>query len=101
MPRNAGQHLHPLPALLHASCLPQDVGVIAAGAGYSQRIAEQADWLGSAKIALQGTRACLGWDRAAMGGVHACTAVVDLWLQLLQHSMHTVQVGSAVGTAAA
>ena len=31
----------------------QDIGVIASGAAYSQGIAEQADWLGSAKITLQ------------------------------------------------
>lgn len=31
----------------------QDIGVIASGAAYSQGIAEQADWLGSAKITMQ------------------------------------------------
>ncbi len=37
---------------------------------------------------LQGTKACLGWDREPQGGSHACTAVVDLWLQLLQLALH-------------
>lgn len=40
---------------------------------------------------LQGTKACLGWDREAQGGTHACTAVVDLWLQLLQRTLHLSQ----------
>lgn len=47
---------------------------------------------------LQGTKACLGWDREAQGGSHACTAVVDLWLQLLQRTLHLSQklpLGSA------
>ena len=39
-------------------------------------------------VVLQGTKACLGWDREPQGGSHACTAVVDLWLQLLQRSLH-------------
>ena len=42
---------------------------------------------------LQGTKACLGWDRQPLGGTHAPTAVVDLWLQLLQISSHVAQVG--------
>lgn len=66
----------------------QDISVITEGAAYSQSIAELTDWLGSAKIALQGTKACLGWDREPQGGSHACTAVVDLWLQLLQLALH-------------
>ena len=37
---------------------------------------------------LQGTKACLGWDREPQGGSHACTVVVDLWLQLLQLALH-------------
>ena len=37
---------------------------------------------------VQGTKACLGWDREPQGGSHACTAVVDLWLQLLQLCLH-------------
>ena len=40
---------------------------------------------------LQGTKACLGWDRESQGGTHACTAVVDLWLQLLQRTLHLSQ----------
>lgn len=39
-------------------------------------------------LLMQGTKACLGWDREPQGGCHACTAVVDLWLQLLQRSLH-------------
>ena len=39
-------------------------------------------------MALQGTKACLGWDKEPRGGSHACTAVVDLWLQLLQRALH-------------
>lgn len=69
----------------------QDVNVITEGAAFSQCIAELTDWLGSAKIALQGTKACLGWDRDPQGGSHACTAVVDMWLQLLQRSLHLSQ----------
>ena len=41
----------------------------------------------------QGTKACLGWDRQPLGATHAPTAVVDLWLQLLQLSSHVAQVG--------
>lgn len=81
-----------------ASQQSHDVAIISEGAAYSQCIAELTDWLGSAKIALQGTKACLGWDREAQGGSHACTAVVDLWLQLLQRTLHLSQklpLGSA------
>ena len=42
-------------------------------------------------VTLQGTKACLGWDREPQGGSHACTAVVDLWLQLLQRALHLSQ----------
>ena len=36
---------------------------------------------------LQGTKACLGWDRGeALGGFHGPTCTVDAWLQLLQHA---------------
>ena len=49
--------------------------------------------LQSALTCLQGTKACLGWDRQPLGGTHAPTAVVDLWLQLLQLSSHVAQVG--------
>ena len=33
---------------------------------------------------VQGTKACLGWEREPQGGTYACTAVTDAWLALLQ-----------------
>ena len=39
----------------------------------------------------QGTKACLGWERVPDGGLHACTAVVDAWLRLLQRALHAVR----------
>lgn len=39
----------------------------------------------------QGTKACLGWERAPEGGLHSCTAVVDSWLRLLQRALHAVR----------
>ena len=40
-----------------------------------------------ARMRLQGTKACLGWDRGdAPGGYHAPTHTVDAWLQLLQQA---------------
>lgn len=38
---------------------------------------------------LQGTKACLGWDRVAAALTTGTTAVTDLWLQLL---LRTIQV---------
>ncbi|KAK9811481.1 hypothetical protein WJX72_004659 [[Myrmecia] bisecta] len=66
----------------------EDMAVVAEMAALTQRIAELSDWLGAAKIALQGTKACLGWDPAPTNGCHACTVVVDTWLTLLQHALH-------------
>ncbi len=40
---------------------------------------------------LQGTKACLGWDRVAAALTTGTTAVTDLWLQLL---LRTIQVGN-------
>lgn len=40
---------------------------------------------------VQGTKACLGWERAPDGSLHACTAVVDSWLRLLQRALHAVR----------
>jgi hypothetical protein len=48
-----------------------------------QAAAQAADWLTSAKAALVGTKACLGWDRVAGVKTTGTTAVADLWLQLL------------------
>lgn len=50
----------------------------------AQRLLSPSSW----DALLQGTKACLGWDREPQGGSHACTAVVDLWLQLLQLALH-------------
>ena len=48
----------------------------------------------------QGTKACLGWERAPEGGLHACTAVVDAWLRLLQRALHAVRALRAAVPAA-
>lgn len=47
---------------------------------------------------MQGTKACLGWDRGdASAGVHPSTLPVDLWLGLLQHALHAIRMlGHAV-----
>ncbi|KAL0052511.1 hypothetical protein WJX82_003263 [Trebouxia sp. C0006] len=87
-PRASTPVLQGIPNSDQGSQQSQDISVITEGAAYSQSIAELTDWLGSAKIALQGTKACLGWDREPQGGSHACTVVVDLWLQLLQLALH-------------
>lgn len=42
-------------------------------------------------IALQGTKACLGWDRDPEHGTYACTAVTDSWLLLLQRALHAAR----------
>ena len=42
-------------------------------------------------ITLQGTKACLGWDRDPEHGTYACTAVTDSWLVLLQRSLHAAR----------
>ncbi len=39
----------------------------------------------------QGTKACLGWERQPDAGLHACTAVVDAWLRLLQRALHALR----------
>lgn len=49
------------------------------------------DWLGSAKVALQGTKPCLGWDRVAGIATTGTTAAVDLWLQLLLRCIQVSQ----------
>jgi hypothetical protein len=49
---------------------------------------------------LQGSKACLGWERAPDGGLHACTAVVDAWLRLLQRALHAVRALRAAVPAA-
>lgn len=40
---------------------------------------------------MQGTKACLGWERVPDGGLHSCTAVIDAWLRLLQRALHAVR----------
>lgn len=54
--------------------------VIASGIHAS---ASAMDWLLTAKVALQDTKPCLGWDRVAGISTTGSTACVDLWLQLL------------------
>lgn len=49
---------------------------------------------------LQGSKACLGWERIPDGGLHACTAVVDAWLRLLQRALHAVRALRAAVPAA-
>ena len=46
--------------------------------------------------AVQGSKACLGWEREPAQGTYACTIVVDMWLQLLQHALHASHVLPAV-----
>ena len=63
-------------------------GVVAASSAVAQASAVQAasaavDWLVTAKMALLGTKACLGWDRMAGVPSTGSTAAADLWLQLL------------------
>lgn len=66
---------------------------LVAEASEMQALVEGAEWLGSAKVALQGTKACLGWDRVAASLTTGTTAITDLWLQLL---LATIQVAQAV-----
>jgi hypothetical protein len=73
---------HPRPAAVTGD------GVAAASSAVAQASALQAasaavDWLVTAKLALQGTKACLGWDRMAGVQTTGSTAAADLWLQLL------------------
>ncbi|KAL4439824.1 hypothetical protein ABPG75_002825 [Micractinium tetrahymenae] len=88
--------------LSHPRGVPGSVAGAAAAAGASslvaeasemQALVESAEWLVSAKTALQGTKACLGWDRVAATLTTGTTAVTDLWLQLL---LATIQVAAAV-----
>ncbi|KAK9845774.1 hypothetical protein WJX81_002133 [Elliptochloris bilobata] len=56
------------------------------GAAGAQAAAELAEWLGCAKIALQGTKACLGWEREPEGAVASYAAALqELLAQLLLH----------------
>ena len=48
------------------------------------------------ECAVQGSKACLGWEREPAQGTYACTIVVDMWLQLLQHALHASHVLPAV-----
>ena len=57
-----------------------------------QASAEAGEWLASAKTALLGTKACLGWDRMAGASTTGTTAAVDLWLQLLLRCLQATQV---------
>lgn len=73
---------HPRPAAVTGD------GVAAASSAVAQASALQAasaavDWLVTAKLALQGTKACLGWDRMVDVQTTGSTAAADLWLQLL------------------
>jgi hypothetical protein len=50
---------------------------------------------------VQGTKACLGWDRDPEAGTYACTAVTDTWLELLQVAFRAARaLPSGVGTPA-
>lgn len=40
---------------------------------------------------MQGSKACLGWDRDPEHGTYACTAVTDSWLLLLQRALHAAR----------
>lgn len=46
---------------------------------------------------MQGTKACLGWDRDPVEGTYACTAVTDSWLLLLQRCLHAARALQAAG----
>ncbi|EFN51132.1 hypothetical protein CHLNCDRAFT_141330 [Chlorella variabilis] len=84
---------------------PRGSAAVGAGAGAAgassllaeasemQALVESVEWLASAKTALQGTKACLGWDRVTAVLTTGTTAVVDLWLQLL---LRTIQAAGAV-----
>ena len=49
------------------------------------------DWLGAARVALAGTRACVGWDLSDGGGGVATTAAVDAWLSLLADALRVAR----------
>ncbi len=81
-----GSLLHVL--LGHARASGGPSGVLAASgavveASQLQWLAASVDWMATARAALQGTKACLGWDRVTGIRSTGSTAVVDLWLQLL------------------
>lgn len=46
---------------------------------------------------MQGTKACLGWDRDPVEGTYACTAVTDSWLLLLQRCLHAARALQSAG----
>lgn len=46
---------------------------------------------------VQGTKACLGWDRDPVEGTYACTAVTDSWLLLLQRCLHAARALQSAG----
>ena len=73
---------HPRPVAAGTSSLASASSAVAA-ASVLQAASAAVDWLESSRIALQGTKACLGWDRAAGTDTTGTTAVADLWLQLL------------------
>ena len=77
---------HPRPSGVMAASPTSSV--TAASTAIAQASAAQAasaavDWMHSANIALQGTKACLGWDRMAGMPTTGSTAAADMWLQLL------------------
>ncbi|KAL4423628.1 hypothetical protein ABPG77_009215 [Micractinium sp. CCAP 211/92] len=88
--------------LSHPRGVPGSVAGASAAVGASslvteasemQALVESAEWLASARTALQGTKACLGWDRVAAALTTGTSAVTDLWLQLL---LATIQVAAAI-----
>ena len=81
---------HPRPAAVSEG---GGSGVVAASSAVAQASSVQAaaaavDWLVTSKLALQGCKACLGWDRMAGVPTTGSTAAADLWLQLLLRCIH-------------
>ena len=62
---------------------PASASATVAAASVLQAASDAVDWLELSRVALQGTKSCLGWDRAMNMDTTGTTAVPDLWLQLL------------------
>ena len=78
------------------------------GLGEAGASGEADDWLGTARIALQGTRACLGWEVGRWGGGAggggrggSTTAPVDAWLGLLGSALRAARALCPPAAAAA
>jgi len=78
---------HPRPAAVTGDDVAAASSAVAQ-ASVLQAASAAVDWLVTAKLTLQGTKACLGWDRMAGVQTTGSTAAADLWLQLLLRCIH-------------